>query len=212
MTTLFMTAVLVSCSPSTKITGVWKDARAFPTPNYYKSVFVVCLSSNATARAKTESAIALQAERRGFKASKSIDYYSQNFTSENAPTKEQILKSVKDANIETILTVALVNKESETRFVPGTTVYTPYTYGYGSYGYFGGYYGSMYSTMYNPGYYTTDKNYFVETNLYKTSDEKLIWSAQSKTVNPDHMDDFINGYMKALGEKLQADGVVSKPK
>jgi len=209
--TIYAMIFIASCAPSTSIIVSWKDPEVVSPTNNYASVFVAALSSNMTARTKLESAIALQAERNGFKASKSIDYFSQTFTKDNAPTKDQILEKVKAANIDAILTVALVNKEKETRYVPGTTtMYSPYSYGY--YGRFGGYYGAMYPTMYDPGYYTTDKTYYIETNLYRTSDEKLIWSAQSKTVNPNGLDDFINGYLKALGKKLQSDGLVVSKK
>ncbi|WP_315822938.1 hypothetical protein [Paraflavitalea speifideaquila] len=64
--------------------------------------------------------------------------------------------------------------------------------------------------MWDPGYYTTDKTYFMETNLYDASNEKLIWSAQSETMNPGSIDNFVRDYPKKLVEQLVKDGLLKK--
>jgi DNA-nicking Smr family endonuclease len=74
----------------------------------------------------------------------------------------------------------LADVEKETSYVPGTT--TGY---YGGYGRYYGYGAGMYSS---PGYYTTDKNYFVETMVYSVNPNKLLWSGTTKTVNPSKME------------------------
>jgi hypothetical protein len=199
---------MTACGPSTSITGSWKDPEVQAGQGNIKTVFVSALTGNMTIRTKLESDIAAEAERRGFKVIKSTELYPQTFSKENAPSKEQIVQQIRAKGADAILTAALVNKENETRYVPGTTTYMPMSYGY--YGGFGRYYGAMGPMMYDPGYYTTDKSYYIETNLYRVSDEKLIWSAQSKTVNPNGLDDFTSGYIKSLGKRMEADGLVSK--
>ena len=109
---------------------------------------------------------------------------------------------MKQLGCDAILTVGLVDKTSETRYVPGTVSYSPYMgYGYG----FGGYYGYMGPTMYNPGYYTTDKTYFMEANVFDASNEKLIWSAQSEAYDPTSISKFSRDYTTILMDKISSD-------
>jgi DNA repair photolyase len=49
---------------------------------------------------------------------------------------------------------------------------------------FGGYYGYATPMMYEPGYNITERYVNVETNIYRLSDEKLVWSGRSETVDP----------------------------
>ena len=98
------------------------------------------------------------------------------------PSKDEVLEMIRKNGQDGIITIALLDEKVETRYVPGTT-YSPMRYG-GYYGSFGGYYGYYGSTFYDPGYYTTDKSYIVETNLYDTGTETLAWSAQTETFDP----------------------------
>ena len=59
------------------------------------------------------------------------------------------------------------------------------------------------------GYYQTEKVYYIQTNLFDAKTEKLIWSAQSKTYEPSSLDDFLQGYEKAISEQMVKDGLVA---
>lgn len=63
---------------------------------------------------------------------------------------------------------------------------------------------------YQPGYYVTDKTYYLETNLYDASTEELIWSAQSATYNPASINDFLKSYQRALAKELKDDGLLAR--
>jgi hypothetical protein len=63
--------------------------------------------------------------------------------------------------------------------------------------------------FYEPGYYVTDKTYFMETNLYDIESNQLIWSAQSETVNPGSIDNFVSTYPQILVDQLVKDGLLS---
>jgi hypothetical protein len=69
---------------------------------------------------------------------------------------------------------------------------------------------TRYPRMYDPGYYVTDKTYFLETNLYDSETEELIWSAQSETVNPGGIDNFVADYPDKLVEQMVKDGLLQK--
>jgi hypothetical protein len=44
--------------------------------------------------------------------------------------------------------------------------------------------------MYDPGYYTTDKTYFMEGDLFDVATETMIWSVQTESYNPASIEKF----------------------
>jgi hypothetical protein len=59
--------------------------------------------------------------------------------------------------------------------------------------------------MYDPGYYVTDKIYFMEGNLFDVSSETLIWSVQTKTLNPPSIEKFSKGLVETMLRKALTD-------
>lgn len=205
---LAIALLVAACGTSVHMTGTWKDPGA--EMGGYHNILVAGLSSNQTARGTVESRLMAQLQQHGIVAGKSIDLFPPNFD----PKKEESVKTASDkitaAGYQAVLTVTLVNKESETRYVPGTVMYAPYP-AYGWYGRFWGYYGYMYNSVYSPGYYTTDKVYFLESNLYDlTKDGKLVWSGQSETYNPNSLESFATAYAKVVTDALQKNGLLRR--
>lgn len=206
---LMLLPFLFACGSNTRITGSWIDPEVKGHAKENASVFIASLSRNMEVRVKLESALATQAAAHNIKAVKSTEFFTPTFY-EKLPPREEMLDKIKQAGVDAILTVSLINKESETRYVPGNNrFYAPYP----AYRWYGGlysYYNYWYPNMWDPGYYTTDKTYFMETNLYDAANEKLIWSAQSETVNPGSIDNFVRDYPKKLVEQLIKDGLLKK--
>jgi len=174
-------------------------------------MFIAVLNSNVQVKNMLENELAYRADQRGIKASKSHDVFIQTFSKENMPEKDMIFSIIRETGAETIFTVSLLDKETSTRYVPGsTTSYAPYGVRYPYYGGFYGYYSSVYPVVYDPGYYTTDNTDYVESNLYDAKTEKLLWSAQSKTLNPNDLEHFTNDYVNTLIDQLIKDGVAKK--
>lgn len=197
--------MVISCGPSQRVTSSWINPQLTQKPAY-KKIFIAALVQNPSYKATIEQDLAYAANAKGLQVIKSSEFFQPNFTSkDNAmPDKDVILAKVRQAGCDAIFTVALVDKKSETRYVPGTTSYSPYI-GYGGYG-FGGYYGYAYPSMYStPGYYTEDKTYFMEANLFDAASENMIWSAQSEAYDPTKMSTFSKEYTAILIEKMNAD-------
>ncbi|MCX2742141.1 hypothetical protein [Pontibacter anaerobius] len=148
----------------------------------YEKVVVAALTDNIRARQTVETDMQTQLQQRGIEATRSIDMFPPT-VSQKGPDVNMLLKKVKDQNYDAIMTVALLDEETETRYVPGAYGYTPITR-FGWYGRFRGYYTYWYPTIYDPGYYTEEKTYFLETNLYDVATENLQWSAQSQSHSP----------------------------
>lgn len=196
---------LCACSTPTQITNFWKTSQ--PTGKTYHTIFVAALVHNVNAKASIENNVSAAAEAKGLKAVKSGEIFPPNFTKENVPGKQVMLQKLRELGCDAIYTVTLVKKESESRYVPGSGPYAPYPR-YGWYGNFWGYYNYWSPMMYSPGYYTTDKTYYMETNLYDAQTEALLFSVQSATFNPNGIDDFSKSYTAAMVNELAKEGLL----
>jgi len=195
-------SVFTSCMNSTKITGTWK--KQLQTEKTYNSVFVASLTSNNIVRATVENDIATEFIKQGITAYKSLDEFPPGIKMDSI-SKENIMNRMKNKKAEAILTVSLIRKETESRYISnGAYPYSPFPR-YAYYADFWGYYSYWYPSAYSPGYYEQDKTYFIETNLYDAVTEQLIWSAQSKTYNPAGIDKFSKEFSKLIVLKLKED-------
>src|SRR6187551_1094387 len=190
----FVLIVLVfSCKPSQRITTSWVNPER-PQKNY-TTVFVACLLQNNGIKYALENDLGAAAKARGFNVVKGYEIFPPNFNKDNMRDKDLVLKLIRDKGCDVILSIAVIDQTSETYYQPGAVSvgvgygYHPYGgYGpYGSYGSYGtgfyGYYNYWQPTLYSPGYWTTDKTYFIEANAYDAETQQIIWSVQSKADN-----------------------------
>jgi hypothetical protein len=203
--TLIILVFAAGCSPSTKILGSWTGPNTPSEP--YKSIFVTGITENLVARQTFENDIDAFLEEKGVTATSSFDIIPPGFkaTEEN---KDATINAIREGGSDAILTIALLDQTSETRYVPGTTMYSPMGYG-GYYGRFSGYYSYYNPVMYDPGYYATDKNYYLEMNLYDAETEELVWSSQSETTNPSTIESFSKTFSQVIVQRLIKDGLIS---
>ncbi|MCA6079050.1 hypothetical protein [Fulvivirga sedimenti] len=195
---------LQNCGTTTKVMGSWTNPET--SGNSYSKVMVVGLTSNIVARRNVEDQLVAALQKEGINAMASINVFTPNFM-QKQPSKEEILNQIRKDGYDGVLTVALLDERTESRYVPGSTMYAPVSR-YGYYGSFGGYYSTMYATHYDPGYYTTDKTYVVETNLYDASSETLVWSAQTETYDPSNPETGARSLSLAIADKMDRDGVL----
>lgn len=200
--------LIFSCSrQTTMITGSWLNKSGFEGKNY-KSVFIAAITGNLEVKGAVEEAFAQEATKRNISSIKSIDFFKPtSMASGTPPDKEEILNQIRATKSEAILTVNMKDSKSNTRYVPGSTSYEP-VQSNNYYNNFYGYYKTAYSEVYTEGYYTTDKIYFLECNLYDAATEELLWSAQSETTNPKNIDKFAQEYAALIVERLRSDRLV----
>ena len=82
----------------------------------------------------------------------------------------------------------------------------PFNNYYGFYGYY--YAGVQYANI--SGYLSQNVVVVLETNIYDTNDEKLIWSGISETVDPDKASDVIKSFGSELVSRLRQEGYFKK--
>ena len=113
------------------------------------------------------------------------------------------------SGFDAVLTVVLLDKEKERHYVPGQVLYTPYGYYYSR---FWGYRSVMFQRIYEPGYYVTNTRYFWESNLYSLRNkgtQALLFSAQSRSFEPDNASAFGHQYAKSIIERMAKQGVLN---
>jgi hypothetical protein len=203
----FLFAVtLSSCSSSSmRIMATWVNKNDMPAvqPGKHK-IFIFAMTQNYEAQVNIENDLAAAAEAKGIKTVKSVDAFGPILTLDKLPKTEVLLKAIRDLGCDGIFTIAVVDQQSQTYYTPGSSagVFVPYS-GYGTY--YSGYY--AYSPVfYTPGYYSTDKTYFIESNLFNANTEKMLVSMQSKVVNPGDITKASKQYTQMLVTELQAHG------
>ena len=202
---IVMAAGMYSCAAPTEITGTWKSPQA--TAKTFNKVVVAAMTDNVQARQTIENQLQQQLEARGIQATKSIDLFPPNRMRDAESPADMMLNQMTGEGYDGILTVAVVDQETDTRYVPTAGAYAPVSR-FGYYNTFRGYYGYWSPTLYNPGYYTKEKIYFLETNLYDTSNENLVWSAQSKSYDPASLQSFADNFAKITVKQMAQENII----
>ena len=185
--------LLISCGPSTKIEKSWVEPGASVDLKGNMKTLIIGLVRDETSRRVVEDQIAKRLNGKG------VPSYTVLSSEMLKDTTGAILSAkITEGNYTHLILMRLADIEKETSYVPGTT--TGY---YGGYGRYYGYGAGMYSS---PGYYTEDKNYFVETTVYSINPDKLLWTGTTKTVNPDKMEKTVNEIADAVSDKMKKDG------
>lgn len=199
---VFLIFIFSACISSNKITYSWTNP-TFKTNKPYQKIFVAALVNNPHVRTHLEEEMWLTAKSNGYTAERSWDYFPPSFSKPAPPSREMMMKEIKRLECDLIFTITLTDKKSETRYVPGTFgIYGPFP-GYGLH--FRGYYSYWYPYAYDPGYYVTDRTYFMEGNLFDTETETLIWSIQTKSINPGSVERFSKELIETMLTKSATD-------
>ena len=190
---LSVTGLLFACGPSTKLEKSWSDPAFNPkTMQPYTKVLIVAPLKDASSQRIAEDKIAKQ-----LKQGVGVPSYTYLSTADSikAVVDERLLKDGFDG----VITMRLKEVEKSTEYVPGTT-YGGY---YGYRGYYG--YGS-----YSPGYYTENKTFMVETNLYSIRENKLLWSGTTSSLNPTSFESTLDQIIYTIKYELQKKGFLKK--
>ena len=196
--------VLISCSSSSKLTSAWNDPEL--TSNTFEKLTVMAIFPNMQVRIISEDALVKHLAERGIKAQPSYRDFplagqAKQFLGLAKDTgmvkemKASLQQKIKDKGIDGLMFVNPFDVQKNTEYHQGSSI-TIAGPAYGTYpGYYGNasplaYRGSYYDyysyavgTVYSPGYYTTSTTYYLQTNLFDVETDRLIWAAQTKTVD-----------------------------
>lgn len=195
---LVLGAILVTACASTQLNSVWKDPSYQARP---ARIMVIGMAKKPLNRRLFEDEFVLQLKARGTEA---ISSYTV-LPDKQRDDQVAIADKVKELGTDTILITRLVSKKTVQTYVPGTAYYPPTNYGT-----WPDYYGYGYRYMYSPGYIAEDEYAVIETNLYETRHDKLVWAASSETVMGNSYQSMIKSYIGIMVNAMAGNGLLGR--
>ncbi len=191
---------LLAHGGSQQVTSVWTNP-ARSDEHRFVSVFILAITPDPAVRKTVETDLSAVAVARGLKANRSIDVYPGPLLGEAGPTREEMWTKIQALGCDAIFTVSLLNMKSEQRYVPVANPYVPYPKN-SFYRSFGDYVEHVEPEVTTPGYYVTDKIYFLEGNVFDATTGQIQWSMQSIAFNPSDLECFSKEYALLLVDQL----------
>ena len=199
--------LLIGCY-TPKPAGVWVNTEKMKGKSFHQ-LFVVAMSADPDVRSRLESDLSQAAIKKGYEVVKSVDVLPSDIKNPRKPTKEEVVAKVKESGCDAVFIASLLKKEESISYTEGQTAYsrTPeYTWNNSYYGY----YNHWYQTTSTPSYYSNDKKYVMQSNLYDAATEEIMWSVQSEVLNPSSLEKFSKAYMSGLVKKMKESGLLKK--
>jgi hypothetical protein len=164
---------LAGCGASTKLTNVW-TAPGFQE-NSLKKLMILAIAPKPSVRMTFEDTFAAALREKGVDA---VPGYQ--VLGDGPIDSAMVVNAVTQGGFDGLFITRLVDKQMvETYYAPSTTVVAGPSPAY--YGGWYGYYSVGYSYVSSPGYTVQNMVVNLETNLYRTADSKLVWSALSES-------------------------------
>jgi len=177
---------------TTSVKSVWKDPE-FHRRSLTKTV-VIGVHKKATLRRTFEDLFVEEFKKRGIEAEVSYRLFPDDLQQ----SKEQMMQTLAAEGVDSVLVTRLVDKKTLETYVPGSATYmrqpTVDLYGY---------YSTVYAYEYQPGYTIQQDVAVLETNVYLTLNEKLVWSGNSETlINGSVNDRLVKNVVKSLSNEF----------
>jgi hypothetical protein len=168
--------LLAAGCTSTKITTLWKADNV--NQQQYKRILVLGLVSDKdrTIQERMEQHFVGDLTDMGYTAVSALQQYGPKAF--DGLDEKNAIEKIKTSGADAVITIVLLDKEKERRYVPPQPVVPIYRR------YFWDYYYYRYGRIYEPGYYVTDTKYFWESNFYDLSNQQLLYSVQTKSFSP----------------------------
>ena len=184
--------LLAGCA-TTKLSEAWSDP-SIQSPVQFKKVLVLYVHPDSYQRRVAEDALFMNV-----KSTEVIQGY-RVLPDELLKDVEKAKEFIGKTGIDGVIAMRLVEVDKETSWVPGSS--------YGPYSSFYGYWGYAWPTVYDPGYMRTDTYVKLETMVYQMADGKLIYAAQSSSMNPDSARQIADDLAIELRKDLQRRGLI----
>ncbi len=195
---LLLTAFLLAACASTTIRSAWFDTSYTGGP--MKRIVVVGVGGQVADRRVFEDSFAAQLRAAGVEGIPGYTVAPDETRMDDAA----FAGAVEHTGADGLLVVRLLNVDTRTQvstaMVPGPSVWGPYR---------GGFYGPMW-------FPATQVNQFdvarIESSLYDTKTQRLIWSATTDTINPSAVAQETPRFAAVIIGQLRARGLIAGPK
>jgi hypothetical protein len=191
-------AVVSVALAGTNFVRRWKNTEG-PPPTLQK-ILVFALTENYIIRQHFEDAMEVQLAKAGTEGIKS----HMVLPPRNETSEEEIFQRIRESSLDSVMVVRPIEVRKETEETPGSMAYVPSPTYYS----FSPYWHWAYRAVYTPGYMKESTIAQVETNIYNSKTEKLIWSGVSDTILQKDMEKDAKNLAKELVKQLKKDGLL----
>jgi len=192
LVSICLAALLTGCA-STQMTKNW----VYPEhgPLEFDKVMALVLVQDPLVRQSGEAALVRHITKAEAVPSYELVPYEQ------MGDVDVVKKAVEGAGVDAVIVMRPISDQQEVRYVPGSYPAPYYS--------FYGYYGWAYPISYSPGYFKNERTIAIETNVYDTSDGKLVWSGVSQTTDPKDVEKLVDATAKAVRKAMRQYGFVT---
>ncbi len=165
------------------------------------NIMILHLGEIYDTRKTVEGEITFWLSKYKFSASPSNRYFDH----QRIPTKDQIIKVLKENGFDGILTTVFTNIETKERFENPQAAYnltptSPTIFNFLD----------SYQNKYSTGYTIQEKAFIVDSKLFKTSDQKVLYEASTETYQPQSLDAAVENFSKSIAKELKKSKVLQK--
>ena len=199
---------LAACASSKETPGVWVNKEKIQGKSY-SNFFVIVMTADIEARVRLENEIAATITSRGHKAIKSYEVLPADLKDPKPPAVDALIEKIKASDCDAVFLASLLDKNEDVGYTSGGTQYTMRS-DYSWAGTFFGYYTHYYSTLTTTGYYSTDKTYIMQSNLFDKASQEKMFAVQSEIFNPSSLPSFSRTYVSTLMKQLSKAKLLKK--
>ena len=203
---IILIIICTGCS-SSKITSYWKDTNV--VRKEYKKIMVLGLirESDRSLQQNMENHLVGDLQIIGYNAISALQYYGPK--SFEKIEEQAAIEKIKNTGVDAVITIVLLDKKKERKYIPGNIYYSPYSY---YYNHFWGYRSTLYNRIHEPGYYVTDTKYFWESNLYDMDTQKLVYSVQTQSFEPSNSETMGHEYGQMMVKHMIKNNLLNNNK
>ncbi|MFZ5570256.1 MAG: hypothetical protein ACOZF0_07620 [Thermodesulfobacteriota bacterium] len=194
---LFLFLLGAASCTTTQLVSEYKD-EAYK--GRIQKILVVGVSDNLANRKLFEETFARELNSEGVTATAS----SAVIPADQKVTKDTLKAKALELGTDTVLVAHLLGVDEEEVYTPPTMQRVPAATSYG----FGPYYTYVDNYVHYPGYYSQHVFVRLETNLYETATEKLIWSVSSEIMDPDDVAEVVDSLCRAVLKNLNKNNLL----
>jgi hypothetical protein len=197
-----LSSILMNSCANKDIVRVWNSSEEYN--RNIKKILALGLINQISLRHNAEFAFVDASIKAGIRAVEGISVFPPQM-GKPFEDLERDRAHLLNKGFDAILTISIIDVSAE-RYVRPETRYVPLVY----YNRFSNYYYRTGALVYKPGYFSLQRRYFLETNLYEIKGGKLVWSGRSYIFDPQDIERFVPKYAKRLFRELLKAGVIDK--
>lgn len=194
---LAMTALLAACA--IKPLAEWRDSNFSGTVD---NILIIGVSDQPVVRRLFEDTFVKELEALGVSAKSSY----QVLTDEQISSKDALDTAIRAQSMDAVLVTRVIGVEEINTYTPPTYTYTPSTFDR-HYRDYHSYFNHAVQVA-TPGYWDKYEVLKLESNLYNSASQQLIWSIQSESFDPRSATQLIDDQITVAITSLRTTGLI----